>query len=87
MAKKSRRARVKNKAAEPSQRPAVQSVKAVADSGIPTKNNNRQAAVQTAAIKPTNYEYVKSDLVMIGIIAAALILIMIVLTFIPALRT
>lgn len=87
MAKKSRRARVKNKASEPSQRPAVQSAKAVADTVIPSKNNNRQAAVQSSAIKPVNYEYVKSDLIMIGIIAAALILIMVVLTFIPALRT
>jgi len=38
-------------------------------------------------LQPQNYDYVKSDLVSIAIIAGALILVLIVLTFIPALKS
>jgi hypothetical protein len=38
-------------------------------------------------LQPGHYDYVKSDLISVGIISAVLILILIVLTFIPGLRT
>lgn len=87
MAKKSRRARVKGKVAEPAQRPAAPVAQSKAATVAPSRNNTRQAAAPVAVIKQANYDYVKSDLIMIGIIAGALILIIVILTFIPALRT
>jgi len=89
MAKKSRKARVKSRVAEPAQRPvaaAAPSAPARAAAPVSTRAA-RQAAAAPVAIKPVNYDYVKTDLRNIGIIAGALILIIIILAFVPALRS
>ena len=87
MAKKSRRARAKNRVGEPAQRPNLPVSQPKATAAAPSRSSARAAAMAPAAvIQPANYDYVKSDLVRIGIIAGALILIIVILTFIPALR-
>jgi hypothetical protein len=40
-----------------------------------------------AAAQPQSYSYVKSDLINIAVIAGILILVLIILTFIPALKS
>lgn len=81
MAKKSRKTRVKSKAVGP--------VQGVNTKGPPVNTINKKAGVVAAqaAVQPKNYDYVKSDLVRIGIIAGVLFLILIILTFIPALKS
>jgi len=88
MAKKSRRARATTKAAAPAQQTASAASQSTANTATATKSYSRRGAAASAAvIQPANYDYVKADLIQIGIIAAALLVIMIILTFIPALRT
>lgn len=82
MAKKSRRARTVNRATAPAQSPAGRQSRPAATSAARKTSAAVAAFVQT----PANYDYVKSDLVRIGIIAGALIIITVVLTFVPALR-
>jgi hypothetical protein len=85
MAKKSRRARIKSKVSGPGQGPEVKQSQPAAAPAV--RSSSRQPAnVAAAVIQPVNYDYVKSDLVRIGIIAGALILVIIVLTFVPALK-
>jgi hypothetical protein len=86
MAKKSRRTRTKGRVAEPVQRPTVAASQPRAAQAAPSRSSARQVAA-TQVVQPVNYDYVKTDLVRIGIIAGALILIIIILTFVPALRT
>jgi hypothetical protein len=81
MAKKSRKIKTKSK--------AIQSVAKTNVGGLPASAISKRVAPVAAAIafQPKNYDYVKSDLVRIGIIACALILILIMLTFVPALKS
>ena len=51
------------------------------------KSAQQPAAVVVNALQPGQYDYVKGDLIRIGIISTILIVIIIVLTFIPALKT
>jgi hypothetical protein len=88
MAKKSRKARVNSRTAGPVQSMKAPAPQAKATSPAISRSSARKtASVAAAVIQPANYEYVKSDLIRIGIIAGALILIIIILTFIPALKT
>ncbi|MGA2158604.1 MAG: hypothetical protein WB588_01900 [Dehalococcoidia bacterium] len=85
MSKKSRKARARGRiepiapVAGSRMQPKIQATVQVA---------SRQPAPTAAAIFQTkSYDYVKSDLIRIVIIAGSLILILIILTFIPALRS
>jgi len=81
MSKKSRRNRSRSSATEasrPNARPAQQQAQ-------PTRSKSQVNTV-AAAIQPQNYSYVKSDLITISIIAGILILVLIILTFVPALK-
>ncbi|MGD0354851.1 MAG: hypothetical protein ABSB31_05340 [Dehalococcoidia bacterium] len=85
MSKKSRKARARrrvepiNPVASSRPQPVVQT---------PARAAFKQPAVTAAAtFQAKSYDYVKSDLVRIVIIAGSLILILIVLTFIPALKS
>ncbi|MHB8085134.1 MAG: hypothetical protein ACYDHZ_04880 [Dehalococcoidia bacterium] len=85
MSKKSRKARAKGR---------IEPIAPVAGSRPQTKVQataqvaSRQPAVTAAAVfQAKNYDYVKSDLIRIVIIAGSLILILILLTLIPALRS
>ena len=81
MSKKSRKVKTKGKAVQPTAgtNAANMPASAISKRAVPVA-----AAV---AVQPRSYDYVKSDLARIGIIAAVLILILIVLTFIPALKS
>jgi hypothetical protein len=81
MSKKSRKIKTKGK--------AIQPVANTNAGKLPASAIGKRAAplAATIAFQPKNYDYVKSDLVRIGIIASALILILIILTFIPALKS
>jgi hypothetical protein len=81
MSKKSRKIKTKGK--------AIQSVANTNTGSLPASAIGKRAAPVAAAVafQPKNYDYVKSDLVRIGIIASALILILIILTFVPALKS
>jgi hypothetical protein len=81
MSKKSRKIRTKGK--------TIQSAANTNTGNLPASAISKRVAPVAAAIafQPKNYDYVKSDLVRIGIIACALILILIVLTFVPALKS
>lgn len=81
MSKKSRKIKTKSRAVQPVTGANNQNLPA----GLIAKRGAPAAAV--VAFQPKNYDYVKSDLVRIGIIAGALILIMVVLTFIPELKS
>ena len=84
MAKKSRRARAQARPAGPVQRSEAKQAQPAA--GPAARPAARQPVNAAAASQPANYDYVKSDLVQIGIIAVALILVIVVLTFVPALQ-
>ena len=81
MSKKSRKIKTRGKGVQPS--PGANAA------NLPASAIGKRVAPIAAAvaIQPKSYDYVKSDLVRIGIIAAVLILILIVLTFIPALKS
>ena len=81
MSKKSRKIKNKSK--------AIQPASGTGAANLPSSAIGKRGAPLSAAIafQPKNYDYVKSDLVRIAIIAGALILIMVVLTFIPALKS
>jgi len=84
MAKKSRKARAANRVTTaPHAAVASQS-----QAGPAAQRSSKQPQVaNTGAPQATDYGYVSKDLINIGIIAAALILVLIILTFIPALNT
>ena len=77
MAKKSRRTRAKSRSiGQASQYTAVKQNQAVNQSiGI-------QSTVDATIIKPNRYDYVTADLIRIGIIGGALILTLVMLSFI-----
>lgn len=81
MSKKSRKIKTKAK--------AIQPVASRNSTSLPASAIGKRTAPVAAAIvfQPKNYDYVKSDLVRIGIIAGVLILILIILTFVPALKS
>jgi hypothetical protein len=81
MSKKSRKIKTKGK--------AIQSVAGANAPNMPASAIGKRNAPVAAAVafQPKNYDYVKSDLVRIGIVASALILILIILTFVPALKS
>jgi hypothetical protein len=81
MSKKSRKIKTKGK--------AVQSVASTNASNLPASAIGKRVAPVAAAVafQPKNYDYVKSDLVRIGVVASVLILILIILTFVPALKS
>jgi hypothetical protein len=83
MAKKSRKARVRSRVAETSRQPGARPAPQKAQPASAKAQVN--AAVVT--VQPQNYDYVKSDLVRIAVIAGALILVLIILTFVPALKS
>jgi len=81
MSKKSRKIKTKARAIQP-----VAGTNAV---NLPASAIGKRGAPVAAAMafQPKNYDYVKSDLVRIGIVASVLILILIILTFVPALKS
>ncbi|MDD5398387.1 MAG: hypothetical protein PHU70_04820 [Dehalococcoidia bacterium] len=82
MSKKSRKNRSRSRAPEASRsdaRPAQQNAQ-------PARSKPQVSAVATA-LQPQNYNYVRSDLIRIAIIAGTLILALIIMTFIPALKS
>ena len=84
MAKKSRKARNRSRAvSEPSRQTDA---RAAQQKGQPVPSK-KQVTAAAVAVQPQNYSYVKSDLVRIAIIAGVLILILIILTFVPALKS
>ncbi len=90
MSKKSRKARTRVKRLATNQ----QSINKTAQSSIQVEEK-RQIAKQTppeAAPAPNilqagRYDYVKRDLINIGVVVTVLLLILIVLTFVPGLKT
>jgi len=83
MAKKSRKARYKGKVAVTSRQPAA----GPAQQKAQPVSAKAQVNAAATAVQPQNYSYVKSDLVSIAVIAGALILVLIILTFVPALKS
>jgi len=83
MAKKSRKARYKGKVAVTSRQPAA----GPAQQKAQPVSAKAQLNAAATAVQPQNYSYVKSDLVSIAVIAGALILVLIILTFVPALKS
>lgn len=81
MSKKSRKIKTKGK--------VIQPVASASNAGLPASAIGKRGAPVAAAIavQAKNYDYVKSDLVRIGIVAGVLILILIILTFVPALKS
>lgn len=81
MSKKSRKIKTKGK--------AVLSTSGTNSANMPASAIGKRVAPIAAAVafQPKSYDYVKSDLVRIGIIASVLILILVILTFIPALKS
>ena len=95
MAKKSRKARAAARAGRTPQRSEnkQQQVQAIGQKQAqqPTRMANQKSIQQVTppavnVLQPGQYDYVKKDLVRIGAIATALILIIIALTFVPALK-
>lgn len=82
--KKSRKARAVARAGKAPQRSEN---KQKQTQSVSQKSAQPPAAVVVNTMQPGQYDYVKGDLIRIGIISTALIIIIIVLTFIPALKT
>ena len=82
MAKKSRKVRARSKVAETSRQPGAGPVQQKAQPASAKTQLNA-----AAALNPVNYDYVKSDLVRIAVIAGVLLLILVILTFVPALKS
>jgi hypothetical protein len=82
MAKKSRKARARGRVSETTRQPAATPAQQKAQPSS-AKAQLNAAAVAT---QPQNYNYVKTDLVSIAVIGGALILILVILTFVPALK-
>jgi hypothetical protein len=87
MAKKSRRARVNSRPAAAPQ--ATDTAQPQAQSTISSRRAARQQPAVAAVniMQPGHYEYVTQDLIRIGIISAVLIVILVILTFVPALNS
>jgi len=96
MAKKSRKARAAARAGKAVPRSESKQQQAQASNqntaqqpaqAASRKQSRQPEAVAVNIMQPGQFDYVKSDLIRIGIISASLIIILIVLTFVPALRT
>ena len=85
MSKKSRKARAKGRGIEPIT-PVANKPQPKMASSAPVASK-QQAPTAAAVFQAKSYDYVKSDLVRIAIIAGSLIVILIILTFIPGLRS
>jgi hypothetical protein len=83
MAKKSRKTRAMSRVAETSRQPLARPAQQKAQ----PSSTKAQVSAAAIAVQPQNYSYVKSDLVRIAVIAGALILILVILTFVPALKS
>jgi len=83
MAKKSRKSRTRNRVADTSRQPNARPVQQKA---LPATAKVQVNAVATSS-QPQSYDYVKSDLVRIAVIAGVLILALIIMSFIPALKS
>jgi hypothetical protein len=83
MAKKSRKSRARNRVPETSRQPASNPAQQKGQ----TASAKVQVKAVAAVLQPQNYDYVKSDLVRIGVIAGVLVLILLILTFVPALKS
>jgi predicted RND superfamily exporter protein len=81
MAKKSRKARSRSRVVETARQPDARPAQQKAQPASAKAQLNAAVAIQ-----PQNYDYVKSDLVRIAVIAGILILVLIILTFVPALK-
>lgn len=86
MAKKSRKARVTTRANAVSQRPDGKQTQ-TQNQAVTQKSVKQPAVAAVNIMQPGHYDYVTQDLIRIGIISAVLILILVALTFIPALKT
>jgi hypothetical protein len=86
MSKKSRRARAKIRSAQPA-RPAENRQSDVSRTLAAREGERRPASVAASVVAPVSHAYVRSDLIRIGIIVGALIIVIIVLTFLPALQS
>jgi len=82
MSKKSRKNRSRSRGIETTARPNTGPAQQKAQPARSKAQGNSVAAV----LQPQNYSYVKSDLIRIAIIAGILILVLIILTFVPALK-
>lgn len=83
MAKKSRKAKA---AIRTTTSPQVVAASQAQAKTAGQKSARQQVTANAGAAQPIDYRYVSKDLINIGIITAALILVLIILTFIPALR-
>jgi hypothetical protein len=83
MAKKSRKVRARSRVAETSRQPGARPAQQKAQ----LASAKAQLNVAAASVHPQNYDYVKSDLLRIAVIAGALILVLVMLTFVPALKS
>ena len=81
MAKKSRKARARSRVAETTRQPDARPAQQKAQPASAKAQVNAAVAIQ-----PQNYDYVKTDLVRIAVIAGVLLLVLIILTFVPALK-
>jgi hypothetical protein len=82
MAKKSRKVRARSRVAETSRQPGARP----AQQNAQPASAKAQLNAAAVSVQPVNYDYVKSDLVRVAVIAGALILILVILTFVPALK-
>jgi hypothetical protein len=82
MSKKSRKVRARGKVAETSRQPGA----GPAQQKSQPASAKAQLNAAAASLQAVNYDYVKSDLVRIAVIAGVLILTLIILTFVPALK-
>ena len=83
MAKKSRKSRSRNRVADTSRQPNARPVQQKAQ---PASTKAQVNAVATS-FQPQSHDYVKSDLVRIAVIAGVLILVLIIMSFVPALKS
>ena len=82
MAKKSRRARAKQRTGESTGQRANIRQELPKSQGSNRVTQSQPIGIATTVIKANQYDYVVGDLIRIGIISGALILVLIILTFI-----
>ena len=86
MSKKSRRARAKSRGVQVAPVVAGRPVQAPVRQAGPSISKQQPVAV-AAPITAHMYDYVKGDLIRIAVIAGILLLILIILTFVPSLKS
>ena len=88
MSKKSRKARIKSRVNGPSLVEGKKPSQPAGSASSFSKVMERQPALAaTGIVQSMNHDYVKSDLIQIGIITGILILIIILLNFMPILNS